>query len=660
MDADGSDSGDAGFDDFASAAGAALREPAPDGGLAGVRSSRQRRRVSQIAVATGAVALVFVAGALVLRANQNDSQLLVASDTSVSTSPETLASTTAPATSDAVEPAGDGGSEVLAEGRFGGPLRDEGCDWTLVPLTDPQGVSLRTVGLGGEGATNFFAEGPEDVVWVSGTTICTDAPAIVVGAVRDDVTRVVVRAPDGEELVLDIFDVPGQPWRAVMGEFPSTWRTYVGQSGEIIAFAGDEVVATEPYALLGGSRVTPPSSDSPPGPPIDLGPGPIVIEQPQLPATLNERWMATIEGTIPVSPVRIDDVIVFGQQNLPVVRAVDARSGELLWSVDLGDDTNAIASIVVVDGRAVVNSFDFEGEVATVIDTDGTVAWTRSRARGVPGAVVRLVFTDSGNRIERLGADGSVVRSVDISLSSSFGLGDPTFEVRDENGSIWYRYPSLDRIAGPFAIGVSAEDFDATSTATNEFVASLDSSALTFFDTGGTELAAIDLDVISQLTPIVSEDPSVLVAAIEQPDSGRIKPGDAVTAYRLVDDTVVELWTRPGRLTEAIDRAGRTYAVVKQTIDDSVNERSEAIDAATGETLVSDGFYRDDQTFDDGFVFSVFDEGGDRQTVAYDLRGNELWRIVRDRQETTQILDRAVLVANTDSIAGTVDLTLLD
>ena len=655
----GSDSGDAGFDDFASAAGAALRQPAPDGGLAGVRSSRQRRRVTHVAAATGAVAIVFVAGALLLRANRDDSQLLVASESSVSTSTDPLASTNVPATSGAAVSSGGGSSEVLAEGRFGGPLRDEGCDWTLVPLADPRGVSLRTVTLGGSGATNFFAGGFDDVVWVSGTTICADAPTLVVGGVGDDVTRVVVRAPDGEELELELFDVPGQPWRAVMGEFPSTWRTYVGQSGEIIAFGADEVVAREPYALLGGSSVTPPPVVSASGPPIDLDPEPIIIEQPQLPATLDERWTTTIEGTNPVSPVRIDDVIVFGQSDLPGVRAVDARSGELLWSVDLGDDTNAIASIVIVDGRAVVNSIGFEGEVATVIDTDGNVAWTRSNARGVPGAVVRLALTESGNRVERLGADGSAVRSVDLSFSSLVELGEPAFEVRDDNGSTWYKFPSLDRIAGPLAIGLSDDDFNAGSTATNEFVASLDNSMLTFFDTDG-EVATIDLDVIGQLAPIVGEEPTVLVAAIEQPDSGRIKPGDAVTAYRLVDDAIVELWTRPGRLADATDREGRTYAIVNHTTDDPGDERSEVIDAATGETLISNGSYLGPQSARDGFVLSVSDESANRQTVAYDLQGNELWRIVRDRQETTQIIDGAVLVANIDSVTNTVDLILYD
>lgn len=93
MNANMPDRGDDGFDDFASAAGAALRRPAPDGGLAGVRQSRQRHRAVQIAAGTGAAVLLFVGGALVLGATQDDSQRLVTPDTTLSTTPDNTPST---------------------------------------------------------------------------------------------------------------------------------------------------------------------------------------------------------------------------------------------------------------------------------------------------------------------------------------------------------------------------------------------------------------------------------------------------------------------------------------------------------------------------------------------------------------------------------------
>ena len=92
------DANDDDFDDFATAAGAALRRPAPDNGLAGVRSSLKRRRITQVAVAGGAAVIVFAAGALLLGTNQDNSQRLVPADDSVSTSPDTSTSTSAPTT----------------------------------------------------------------------------------------------------------------------------------------------------------------------------------------------------------------------------------------------------------------------------------------------------------------------------------------------------------------------------------------------------------------------------------------------------------------------------------------------------------------------------------------------------------------------------------
>ena len=94
------DTNDDHFDEFATAAGAALRRPAPDNGVAGVRSTLKRRRITQVAVAGGAVVIMFAAGAFLLGTNQGDSQRLVPADPTVSSSPDpsTSTSTSAPTT----------------------------------------------------------------------------------------------------------------------------------------------------------------------------------------------------------------------------------------------------------------------------------------------------------------------------------------------------------------------------------------------------------------------------------------------------------------------------------------------------------------------------------------------------------------------------------
>jgi len=129
----------------------------------------------------------------------------------------------------------------------------------------------------------------------------------------------------------------------------------------------------------------------------------------------------------------------------------------------------------------------------------------------------------------------------------------------------------------------------------------------------------------------------------------------------LVSGEIVELWARPGRLAAVIDRAGRTYAVVRNDLfDETGNEPSAVIDAATGNVIISGGFYQDDEEASNGFVFFASDDVAERQTVAYDLAGRELWRILGERLDGTGIVDSGVLVGNVDSVAKTVDLTFYD
>lgn len=157
---------------------------------------------------------------------------------------------------------------AVVEGRSGGPLPDEGCDWELVPLVQQRGVSLRSFGLGWESARNVHPDGADDMVWVNEATLCADGPTVALGGARDDVTRVVLTSPAGEEVVLEMFDVAGKSWRAVMGELPRSWRTYGAFSVEVVALGDGSVLAREPRTRArqplapsaASDRTTPPAT----------------------------------------------------------------------------------------------------------------------------------------------------------------------------------------------------------------------------------------------------------------------------------------------------------------------------------------------------------------------------------------------------------------
>lgn len=116
-------------------------------------------------------------------------------------------------------------SSLIAQGRTGGPLPNEECTWTLLSVGATQGVLLEHVESGGEGGATVRPEGVDDVVWVHMSTFCADAPTFVFGGVSEDVGSVVLTSENQQEVVLEVLDVPGRSWGAVIGELPRSWRS---------------------------------------------------------------------------------------------------------------------------------------------------------------------------------------------------------------------------------------------------------------------------------------------------------------------------------------------------------------------------------------------------------------------------------------------------
>ena len=142
---------------------------------------------------------------------------------------------------------------VIAEGRTGGALPDGGCTWRLLPTEASQGgtlegVTLESVRFNGQGGTNVLREDDGDVVWIHMETFCVDAPTFVFGGVSDDVGSVVLTS-GGEQVVLDVSDVPGHTWGAVIGEIPRSWRSADSFDVEAISQHDGAVLARESYPI---------------------------------------------------------------------------------------------------------------------------------------------------------------------------------------------------------------------------------------------------------------------------------------------------------------------------------------------------------------------------------------------------------------------------
>ena len=135
---------------------------------------------------------------------------------------------------------------VIAQGRTGGLLPDEGCTWRLLPIETAQGVTLESVRSDGEGGTNVWRSDDDDVVWIHMETFCVDAPTFVFGGVSDDVGSVVLTS-GGEQVVLDVLDVPDRSWGAVVGELPRSWRSVGSFRVEAISKRDGAVLVRESY-----------------------------------------------------------------------------------------------------------------------------------------------------------------------------------------------------------------------------------------------------------------------------------------------------------------------------------------------------------------------------------------------------------------------------
>ena len=156
-----------------------------------------------------------------------------------------------------IEDSGAGADQpisVIAQGRTGGPLPDEGCTWSLTPIADVQdltrdGVTLERVdSSGGSGGSYVWREDDDDVVWIHMETFCVDAPTFVFGGVSDDVGSVVLTSGD-EQVVLDVLDVPNHSWGAVIGELPRSWRSAGSFRVEAISKSDGAVLARESYPI---------------------------------------------------------------------------------------------------------------------------------------------------------------------------------------------------------------------------------------------------------------------------------------------------------------------------------------------------------------------------------------------------------------------------
>lgn len=464
---------------------------------------------------------------------------------------------------------------------------------------------------------------------------------------RDAIVVAVTRAPTAHEWS----DVANRPTAPVAGGG-------TGRAGRPMFLAAAAAVVLGVVGILVGVtrsetqivRTDDPPATTQPDSPADADET-VGEPLPTLPEELTLAWSVTIEGSYPQSPVRLGETIVFGQQNLPGVRAVDARSGDVLWSFTLADpDPNtAIFGVHVVEDRVLIAWSDSTvTHMVTALDASGVELWTVN-AVYISGAVIGGSVKDGVPGLDLIDADGSVRRS--IGRTDGIGVGDDQFVGEDEEGFSWYGLPGFDRIAGPTPILLGAD----YSAVVGDHIVTLDGMLLRFLDQSGAVLSKLEIDHPATIRLVSGERPGVVVIDPRMSEDG------TTTFYELVDDTITEVWTRSGQFVELAELDGRTFVVQTEAVEGATSDtRQSVIDVTTGSVIVSNDLYDTDGA-SNGFVFVQLDNGSnDVQTVAYDDGGQEMWRLQLDGRERAEIVDHGVLVAVGGARGPDIELTFFE
>ncbi len=144
--------------------------------------------------------------------------------------------------------------EIFASGTvMGGDDPGTPIEWNLEEIVGfSHAVSLTTVKQSTVSVRSASRQGGGDAVWLVGTTLAGGGPAMVFGGVDATVDSLILVTENGEQLHLQLIDVPDEDWHLAVEELPSEWVIPDGTTVEVIALSDGAEVSRED--LLGLDR----------------------------------------------------------------------------------------------------------------------------------------------------------------------------------------------------------------------------------------------------------------------------------------------------------------------------------------------------------------------------------------------------------------------
>ncbi len=90
-----------------------------------------------------------------------------------------------------------------------------------------------------------------DAVWIVGVSLTPDGPPVVFGGVARTVDSVVLVNEAGDELALELIDVPDLDWSVAIEELPSDWSAGGDAELEVVASTSGHELSRERLAGFG-------------------------------------------------------------------------------------------------------------------------------------------------------------------------------------------------------------------------------------------------------------------------------------------------------------------------------------------------------------------------------------------------------------------------
>ncbi len=131
---------------------------------------------------------------------------------------------------------------------------DETIEWNLEEIVGfSHAVSFRAETPTNTTVRSASRQGLDDPLWLVGTTLALEGPSMVFGGADSSVESLLVVNAEGDELALELIEVPGVDWQIAVEQLPEDWMVEDTPGAvEVVAIQdGAEIVREE---LLGFRR----------------------------------------------------------------------------------------------------------------------------------------------------------------------------------------------------------------------------------------------------------------------------------------------------------------------------------------------------------------------------------------------------------------------